>query len=161
MIKLKLVPKILILFFLFLIVAGCDDKHEETPKVTQVTLPSVVSTTLPKPVQAKPKAVPVKAAPKPVQKIKVTFIELGSVKCVPCKMMQPIMDEIEKEYAGQVEVVFYDVWTEAGRPYAEKYRIRGIPTQVFLDESGEEYYRHLGFFPKDDLIKVLELKGVK
>lgn len=159
--KTTLIAKIFVLSFLLIIIAGCDDKHDETPKASQITLPSGTSTTLPKAVQAKPKAVSVKPAAKPVQKIKVTFIELGSVKCVPCKMMQPIMDEIEKEYAGQVKVVFYDVWTEAGRPYAEKYRIRGIPTQVFLDENGEEYYRHLGFFPKDELIKVLELKGVK
>lgn len=153
MIKLKLVPKILILFFLLLIVAGCEDKHDETPKAAQLDLPKVV--------QAKPKTLSTKPVVKPVSRIKVTFIELGSIKCIPCKMMQPVMDEVAQEYKGQVKVVFYDVWTEAGRPFAEKYRIRGIPTQVFLDENGEEYFRHLGFFPKDDLIKVLELKGVK
>ena len=94
-----------------------------------------------------------------VQLPKITFIELGSVNCMPCKMMQPIMEQIAQEYKGRVKVVFYDVWTEEGRPYAEKYQVRGIPTQVFLDENGEEYYRHIGFFPKDDLIKVLKLKG--
>ena len=47
---------------------------------------------------------------------KVTFIELGSVNCIPCKMMQPIMKEIEAEYRGQVRVVFYDVWTKEGEP---------------------------------------------
>lgn len=93
--------------------------------------------------------------------IKVTFIELGSVKCVPCKMMQPIMDDIKKEYQGQVEVVFYDVWTEAGRPFGEKYQIRAIPTQVFLDKAGKEYFRHMGFFPKEELVKVLKQQGVK
>jgi thioredoxin 1 len=85
----------------------------------------------------------------------VTFIELGSVKCVPCKMMQPIMDEVEKEYP-KVQVVFHDVWTDAGRPYAEQYGIRGIPTQIFLDKQGKEYARHTGFFPKAELVKVLE-----
>ncbi len=92
---------------------------------------------------------------------KVTFIELGSVNCVPCKMMQPIMKEIEKEYAGQVRVIFYDVWTEAGRPYAQQYRIRVIPTQVFLDAQGKEYFRHEGYFPKEELVKVLQQEGVK
>ena len=151
-IKLNLMPKIFVLLFLLLMIVGCEAKREETPKVPQLTLPKVA--------QVRPK-VTAKPAVKPIQKIKVTFIELGSVKCIPCKMMQPIMDEIANEYKGQVKVVFYDVWTEEGRPYAEKYRIRGIPTQVFLDENGEEYYRHLGFFPKDELVKVLELKGVK
>lgn len=91
----------------------------------------------------------------------VTFVELGSVRCIPCKMMQPILKEIEKEYAGQVKVVFHDVWTPEGEPFAVRYKIRVIPTQVFLDKEGEEYFRHEGFFPKDELIKVLRQKGVK
>ncbi len=92
---------------------------------------------------------------------KVTFIELGSVNCVPCKMMQPVMAEIEKEYAGRVKVVFYDVWTQEGRPYGQNYRIRVIPTQVFLEKDGKEFFRHEGYFPKEDLVKVLESQGVK
>lgn len=102
-----------------------------------------------------------KPVPAPVAKKKVTFVELGSVKCIPCKMMQPIMEDIEKEYGDQVDVVFYDVWTDAGKPYAEKYGIRAIPTQVFLDETGAEYHRHQGFFPKEDLVKILKMKGVQ
>ena len=72
--------------------------------------------------------------------------------------MQPIMDEIEKEYEGTVKVVFYDVWTPEGKPYAYEYNIQAIPTQVFLDENGVEYYRHQGFFPKEELIKILKIK---
>jgi thioredoxin 1 len=90
----------------------------------------------------------------------VTFVEIGSVKCIPCKKMQPIMKEIEQEYAGKVKVVFYDVWTDAGKPYGKKYGIRVIPTQVFLDKDGKEYYRHEGYFPKEELVKVLKQKGV-
>lgn len=91
----------------------------------------------------------------------VTFVELGSVRCIPCKMMQPIMKDIEKEFAGQVKVVFHDVWTPDGEPFAASYKIRVIPTQVFLDKDGAEYFRHEGFFPKDELVKVLKQKGVK
>ena len=94
-------------------------------------------------------------------KKKVTFIELGSVKCIPCKMMQPVMKEIEIEYGDQVEVIFYDVWTDEGQPYGQKYGIRVIPTQVFLDSEGKEFSRHEGFFPKEDLVKVLKQKGVQ
>lgn len=93
--------------------------------------------------------------------IKVTFIELGSVSCVPCRLMQPVMEQVEKKYEGQVNVVFYDVWTPIGRPFGQQYKIRAIPTQVFLDKDGKEYYRHVGFFPFDELEKILKLKEVK
>jgi len=93
--------------------------------------------------------------------IKVTFVELGSVGCIPCDKMQPIMKEIEEEYKGQVKVVFHDVKTAEGQPYIKEFGIRAIPTQVFLDKDGNEYFRHLGFFAKDELIKVLEKQGVK
>ncbi len=91
----------------------------------------------------------------------VTFVELGSVRCVPCKMMQPIIRDIEREYAGKVKIVFYDVWTAEGRPYAQRYKIRVIPTQVFLDRDGNEFFRHEGYFPKEEIVKVLEQKGVR
>ena len=96
-----------------------------------------------------------------VVKYKVTFVELGSVKCIPCQQMQPVMKSIETRYGKDVKVVFHDVWTEAGAPYAKQYGIEAIPTQVFLDETGKEYYRHVGFFPEEELVKILNQKGVK
>ena len=96
-----------------------------------------------------------------VTKPVVTFVELGSVNCIPCKAMQPIMAEIEKEYPNQVKVVFHDVWTAEGRPFGEQYKIRAIPTQIFLDKDGKEYFRHEGFFPKKEIVKILKKKGVK
>ncbi len=97
----------------------------------------------------------------PEKKTKVTFIELGSVRCIPCQKMVPIMESVEKKFGDQIKVVFYDVWTPEGRPYGEKYKIRAIPTQVFLDEKGDEYFRHEGFFPEDELVEVLKIKGVR
>ena len=94
-------------------------------------------------------------------KHKVTFIELGSVRCIPCQKMQPVMKSIEEKYAGQVKVIFHDVWTSEGKSYADKYKINLIPTQVFLDENGKEYYRHQGYFPEEELIEVLKQKGVE
>ncbi|MFH1384569.1 MAG: thioredoxin family protein [Candidatus Omnitrophota bacterium] len=90
----------------------------------------------------------------------VSFVELGSVKCIPCKQMQPVMDAIEKDYAGKVKIVFHDVWQPEGRPYAEHYGIRLIPTQVFLNKDGDEIFRHEGFFPKEEIEKVLSDAGV-
>ncbi|MBN2834990.1 MAG: thioredoxin family protein [Candidatus Delongbacteria bacterium] len=95
------------------------------------------------------------------EKPKVTFVELGSTNCIPCKQMQPIMKAIEEEYPTQVKVEFIDVWTTKGKIDGRKYNVRLIPTQVFLDSLGKEYYRHEGFFPKDKLVEVLKKKGVK
>ena len=96
-----------------------------------------------------------------INKAKITFIELGSVNCIPCKMMQPVMKNIKKNYGSQVKVVFYDVWTQEQRQYAEQYKIRVIPTQVFLDENGKEFHRHVGFYPEEEIDKILKSKGLK
>ena len=69
-----------------------------------------------------------------------TFVELGSVNCIPCKEMKSVMKAIEEEYAGKVLVVFHDVWTDEGKPYGAQYGIRVIPTQVFIDKSGKEIF---------------------
>ncbi len=92
---------------------------------------------------------------------KVTFIELGSVDCTPCKMMQPVMKSIEKKYGDQVNVIFYDVWTKEEAKYAKFYNINGIPTQVFLDSEGNEFYRHVGFFPEKEIDALLQKRGLK
>ena len=97
----------------------------------------------------------------PTGNIQVTFVELGSVNCIPCKQMKSVMEAIEKEYAGKVRVVFHDVWTKEGKPYGEQYGIRVIPTQVFIDKSGKEIFRHEGYFPKEAVEKVLSDAGVQ
>lgn len=91
---------------------------------------------------------------------KVTFVEIGSVNCIPCKMMQPIMKAVEEEYKGQVKIVFHDVWTPQGKRDAMKYGIRVIPTQIFLDKNGVEYFRHEGFYPKEQVVRALKMRGV-
>lgn len=92
---------------------------------------------------------------------KVTFYELGSVRCIPCRQMQPVIKSIEEKYKGQVNVVFYDVWTKEGKEAAKNFTFDAIPTQVFLDKNGKEFFRHVGYFPEEELVKVLKQKGVK
>ena len=65
-------------------------------------------------------------------------------------MMAPILEQLKKEYKGKFDIVFYDVWKDPAP--AEKYRIRGIPTQIFLDETGKELYRHAGYFSKEQIL---------
>ena len=92
---------------------------------------------------------------------KVTFVELGSVNCIPCKQMQPVMKAIEEKYGDQVKVIFYDVWKEDQKKYATQYGIKLIPTQVFLDANGKEFHRHEGFYPEAEIDKILQGKGLK
>lgn len=91
----------------------------------------------------------------------VTFIELGSVRCIPCQKMQVVMKSVGKKYGKQINTIFYDVWTKEGKPYANTYKINLIPTQIFLDKNGKEYFRHEGYFPEEELIKILNKQRVK
>ena len=72
------------------------------------------------------------------------LVDVGSVSCIPCKMMAPILDELRQEYARRLQVEFIDV--QVDRQAAMKYGIQVIPTQVFLSAEGEELFRHEGFF---------------
>jgi thioredoxin 1 len=78
------------------------------------------------------------------------LVDLGADKCIPCKMMAPILEELKKDYAGKLDVVFIDVWKNSGE--GEKYKIRVIPTQIFYSPEGKELFRHEGFFAKEDIV---------
>lgn len=102
------------------------------------------------------------AAPQPPEvpvKGMVTMIDLGAKKCIPCKMMAPILEKLEKEYAGRAAIVFFDVW-EDPKP-AHRFSIRGIPTQIFFDKEGREVYRHGGFLSEEEMVRRLKDMGVK
>jgi thioredoxin 1 len=90
---------------------------------------------------------------------KITFVELGSVNCIPCRQMQPVMKAIEEKFGAQVKVVFHDVWKD--KAPAQQYGIQLIPTQVFLDENGKEFFRHEGFYAEEEIIKLFETRNVK
>ena len=78
------------------------------------------------------------------------LLDLGANKCIPCKMMKPILEELKTTYAGTLEVVFIDVWEneQAG----SQYNIESIPTQIFFNEAGKELYRHVGFMAKENIL---------
>lgn len=79
------------------------------------------------------------------------MIELGSDTCIPCKMMAPILEDFKTNYSDKFTVEFVDIYKNSAP--AKKYKIRVIPTQVFLNSSGSEVFRHEGFFPKEDILK--------
>lgn len=89
----------------------------------------------------------------------VTLIDIGKGTCIPCKMMTPILSQLEKEYEGKAAVVFIDL--RYHREMASKYKIRAIPTQIFYDKDGKEVGRHQGFLSKKAIEGAFEQLGVK
>lgn len=83
----------------------------------------------------------------------VTMIDLGAHKCIPCKMMAPILTKLEKAYDGKADIVFIDVWQNKAQ--AQRFGIRGIPTQIFFDAEGKEIYRHTGFMDEKSIVEQL------
>ena len=88
----------------------------------------------------------------------VTMIDLGAKKCIPCKMMAPVMEKMEKVYQGRAAIVFIDVWET--RAQAGRFGISVIPTQIFFDPEGKEVYRHVGFMSEEAIIAQLKKMGV-
>jgi thioredoxin 1 len=86
------------------------------------------------------------------------LLELGADKCIPCKMMAPILAELRQEYAGQLQVDFIDVWKDESA--GEKYGVRVIPLQIFFAADGRELFRHEGFFAKMDILAKWRELGV-
>jgi thioredoxin 1 len=86
------------------------------------------------------------------------LVDLGAGKCIPCKKMAPILEDLKKEYAGRMEVEFIDVWKnpDAGKAYG----VEMIPTQIFYDASGKELDRHTGFFGREDILAKWKELGV-
>ncbi|HEX9052268.1 MAG TPA: thioredoxin family protein, partial [Anaeromyxobacter sp.] len=90
-------------------------------------------------VQARAPAAAGTPAARPVPRL----VDLGAGKCIPCKAMAPILDQLREDYAGRLEVTFIDVWKAPDQ--ADAYRIHLIPTQIFFAADGRELARHEGF----------------
>jgi thioredoxin 1 len=97
-----------------------------------------------------PRVVPVKGMP--------TMVDLGANECIPCKMMVPIMEKVEKKYRGKAAIVFIDVWKN--KEPAKRFGIRAIPTQIFFDKGGKETYRHEGFMGEKEIDRIFKKMGV-
>ncbi len=106
------------------------------------TVPAVEETTpaLPSPVRDISKSE--KALPR--------LVDLGAKSCVPCKMMVPILEELQNEYKDKFQIDIIDVYED--QVAGDRYQISVIPTQIFFDPSGKELFRHMGFMSKEDIL---------
>lgn len=87
------------------------------------------------------------------------LVDVGSKQCIPCKMMEPVLEELKTEYAGVLRVEFIDVQVDPQT--AVKLGVRGIPTQIFYDASGKERYRHMGYISKESILAAFKKLGIE
>jgi len=88
----------------------------------------------------------------------VTLLDIGAHKCIPCKMMAPILQELAAVYEGRAAIAFLDTWEYPKE--AKKYKVQAIPTQIFFDANGKEVFRHVGFFSKEQIVAQFNKLGV-
>lgn len=89
---------------------------------------------------------------------KAVMLELGSVGCIPCEQMKPVMEKLRANYKGKLEVIFVDVRKD--RESGRRFGVAMIPTQVFLDKNGKEFHRHIGFYAYEKIEPVLKKAGI-
>ncbi len=134
------------------VIAAVALKNGKEPTESNNGAPPATATNTPAETTGAPAAPDVAAAKLP------RLLDLGAGKCIPCKMMAPILEELKKEYAGRMKVEFIDVWQnpDAGRQYG----IEMIPTQIFFDASSKELFRHVGFLGREDILAKWKELGV-
>jgi len=88
----------------------------------------------------------------------VTMVDIGAKSCIPCKMMAPILEKLEKDYKGRAAIVFLDVWKDPEQ--AKRFGVSVIPTQIFYDKQGKEVLRHTGFMSEEAIVAQLKKMGV-
>lgn len=89
---------------------------------------------------------------------KAVMLELGSVGCIPCEQMKPVMERMRVSFRDRLEVLFIDVRQDAGA--GRRFGVHMIPTQVFLDRDGKEFHRHIGYYSYEEIVTVLGARGM-
>jgi thioredoxin len=89
---------------------------------------------------------------------KIVMLELGSIGCIPCEQMKPVMAKLSDIYKGKLDVIFIDV--KKDHDMARRFGVYMIPVQVFLNKDGKEFHRHVGYYPYNEIASVLKKAGI-
>jgi thioredoxin 1 len=84
---------------------------------------------------------------------KLVVVDMWAEWCGPCKMMEPVLEEIAEEYSDKLKVVKLDIDKNQDTPL--KFGVMNIPTLIFF-RSGKEIDRVIGAFPKKQLLNKIE-----
>jgi len=90
---------------------------------------------------------------------KPSLVDFGSKGCRPCDMLAPILETLKTKYEGKANVLFVSVVQE--QILAARYGIEAIPVQIFFDKDGKEVFRHVGFFPQEEIEKQMVKMGMQ
>ncbi len=83
----------------------------------------------------------------------VELLDFYADWCGPCKVMEPVLEELEKEMAGKLTIKKIDVDQEAD--VAANYGVLSIPTYLIV-KDGEEIERFIGAQPKGEFLKKIQ-----
>lgn len=87
-----------------------------------------------------------------LQSGKPVIVDFWAAWCGPCRMLHPIIDEIEKELGDKIVIAKVDV--DNNQEYAAKYGVRNIPT-VLIFKGGEIAEKQVGVAPKNVYLEKL------
>lgn len=86
------------------------------------------------------------------------LLEFGRGWCKPCKYMKPILKDMAKAYQGRAIVTTVDM--DANADLVRAFRIRLMPTQVFLTPDGKEFFRNEGVLEREQIMQVFAKMGL-
>lgn len=86
------------------------------------------------------------------------LLEFGRGWCIPCKYMKPILDDMGRTYNGKALVMTVDM--DVNKDLVRDFRIRMMPTQVFLTPDGKEFFRNEGTLERDHIMQVFSKMGL-
>ena len=83
----------------------------------------------------------------------LTVIDFSATWCMPCRMLAPILEEVETELSSKVK--FAKINTDENIEMAKKYQVSGLPT-LMVFKNGEPVERLVGLMPKSSIITNIE-----
>ena len=86
------------------------------------------------------------------------IVEFGGEHCIPCRAMQPILQDLQASLASKAKV--HNFWIQEHPEVARRLRIMVMPTQVVFNQKGEEILRHQGSFQADEFHAALAKVGL-
>jgi thioredoxin 1 len=85
------------------------------------------------------------------------LLEVGSDTCVPCVAMEEVLEELRRDYKNVLHVEFLHA---KNTEEVKKLEVHAIPTQIFYNADGNEFFRHVGFFSAQEIVSVFKDHGI-